>query len=426
VTTRGSKGRGTDPCAALLAVRAQTDRLCAGLTAEDCVVQPMDDASPTKWHLAHTSWFIETFVAPRLRRGYQPIDPRYPFLFNSYYEALGPRHERPRRGMLTRPTLDEVRDYRRRIDALLAEAGDDLDRDTGRALVLALHHEQQHQELILTDLKYLLAQNPLRPAYREARPPPAASEVAPLEWVEQQGGLRSIGAAQGYGLHDFTFDNECPPHQAFVAPHALASRLVTCGEYLAFMEDGGYATPSLWLSDGWALVQAQHWQTPLYWRREGGELHVHTLDGERSLRPDEPVCHLSYYEAEAYARWAGARLPTEEEWESAAGGHPIDGNLLEADALHPRAAVEGSGARPLQLFGDVWEWTQSAYLPYPGFRPFAGEYGEYNGKFMINQMVLRGGSCLTPRSHLRATYRNFFPPSARWQMTGVRLARDLP
>jgi ergothioneine biosynthesis protein EgtB len=414
-------------CAALLEVRAQTERLCANLSPEDCAVQAMDDASPTKWHLAHTTWFLETFVLPRLRRDYRPFDPRYAFLFNSYYESLGPRHERPRRGLLTRPSIREVLDYRHRVDEVLEQASEDIDEDTARAIVLALQHEQQHQELILTDIKYLFAQNPLHPAYREKRERPHAVARAGLRWVELPGGLQWIGVTQGWGLDDFAFDNECPRHQAFVAPHALGSSLVTAGEYLAFMEDGGYATPSLWLSDGWSTVQSQRWQAPLYWRRDGADFQLMTLEGERPMLLDEPVCHVSYYEADAYARWAGARLPTEEEWEAAARDLPVAGNLLDSDELHPRAATQGGerGDPPVQLFGDVWEWVGSAYLPYPGFRPFAGSFGEYNGKFMVNQMILRGGSCFTPRRHVRASYRNFFPPSARWQMSGIRLAKDI-
>jgi ergothioneine biosynthesis protein EgtB len=414
---------GTNPCAALLEVRAQTERLCAPLSPEDCVVQAMDDASPTKWHLAHTTWFIETFVLPRLRRDYRPLDTHYGFLFNSYYESLGPRHARPKRGLLTRPTLAEVLSYRRRVDEVLAEAGGDLDRETTRAAVLALHHEQQHQELILTDIKYLLAQNPLHPAYREPRLRPTVVAPQPLRWHPVEGGLEFVGAKGGFGLADFAFDNESPRHRRYLEPYALGSRLVTAAEYQAFIDDGGYAEPSLWLSEGWSTVQSLGWQAPLYWRRDGGGFLLTTLEGERPLAPDEPVCHVSYYEADAYARWAGARLPTEEEWEVPATGLPIEGNLLDSDELHPRPA--GGDAKPQQLFGDVWEWTQSAYLPYPGFQPFAGDFGEYNGKFMVGQMVLRGGSCFTPRSHLRASYRNFFPPAARWQMSGIRLARDL-
>jgi ergothioneine biosynthesis protein EgtB len=388
----------------------------------------MDDASPTKWHLAHTTWFLETFALPRLRRDYRPPNPSYAYLFNSYYEALGPRHERPKRGLLTRPGLGEVMDYRHRVDALLAEAAEDIDLETGRILVLAMHHEQQHQELILTDIKALFGQNPLRPEFRTGKAHASLGGAAgPLRWVEREGGLQWIGAAEGRDLSDFVFDNESPRHRTFVAPHASASRLVTCGEYRDFMRDGGYENPSLWLSDGWSTVQAQGWRAPLYWRAQDGVYRLLTLDGERPIADDEPVCHVSYYEADAFARWAGARLPAEEEWEAAAQGIPVEGNLLDSDALHPRPAPS-SLAEPsqgnLQLFGDVWEWTRSAYLPYPGFRPFEGSFGEYNGKFMVNQMVLRGGSCFTPRSHLRATYRNFFPPAARWQMSGIRLARD--
>ncbi len=411
---------------ALLEVRALTERLCATLTPEDCAVQAMEDASPTKWHLAHTTWFIETFVLPGLLPGYEPIDERYGFLFNSYYESLGPRHERPKRGLLTRPTLSEVLDYRHRVDGVLAHAEGEPDVETARAMVLALNHEQQHQELILTDLKSLFGQNPLRPAYREARGLAPAPELAPLQWIERAGGLHWIGTNEGRDLHDFVFDNESPRHRAFVPTHALASRLVSCGEYRDFILDGGYETTRLWLSEGWRQVQAEGWRGPLYWRRDGEVQLVFTLEGERPIAEDEPVCHLSYYEADAYARWAGARLPTEEEWEVAAREAPIEGNLLDADVLHPRplGQADRASAPIAQLFGDVWEWTGSAYLPYPGFRPFEGAFGEYNGKFMVNQMVLRGGSCLTPRSHLRASYRNFFPPAARWQMSGIRLARD--
>ena len=431
MSSSGSKGM-TGACAALLEVRAQTERLCAPLSPEDCAVQPMDDASPTKWHLAHTTWFLETFVLPRLRPDHRPFDPRYGFLFNSYYEVLGPRHERPRRGMLTRPPLSEILDYRHHVDKALAKAGEDLDQETTRAIVLAMNHEQQHQELILTDLKYLLSQNPLRPAYREARGSTVRAPAAELRWpaaearwIDHLGGVETVGAPMGYELSNFTFDNECPRHQEF--PRAARAGLPSgdlrrvCGLHRGRRLPQAGAS---WLSEGWSTVQAQGWQAPLYWRREGSEFRLLTLEGERPLVAAEPVCHVSYYEADAYAHWAGARLPTEEEWEVAARGQPVEGNLLDSDELHPRPAAASVGAG--QLFSDVWEWTRSAYLPYPGFRPFAGDFGEYNGKFMINQMVLRGGSCFTPRSHLRPTYRNFFPPSARWQMSGIRLAKDLP
>ena len=412
-------------------VRRRTETLAAPLSAEDCQVQSMPDASPTKWHLAHTSWFFDTFLL-----GDDPVEPAYAYLFNSYYEAVGPRHPRPARGLLTRPSLDEVRHYRRRVDERLLERIErGLDDDARARVVLGLAHEEQHQELILTDIKHALGASPLRPRYRPAEATGGGRRVgrgaaAPIGWVRREGGLVEIGRAPpGASSEPFAFDNESPRHQTLLRPHALATRLVTAGEYLAFIRDGGYRRPELWLSDGWAEVNAAGWGGPLYWRfpppGEGDGVSVFTLDGERPLDEAEPVAHVSYYEADAYARWADARLPTEAEWEAAAAGAPVDGNLLESGALHPRAAGPGGGAGLAQLFGDVWEWTASAYGGYPGFRPAAGALGEYNGKFMINQLVLRGGSCFTPRSHIRASYRNFFPPAARWQMSGIRLARDV-
>jgi ergothioneine biosynthesis protein EgtB len=414
-------------------VRSATEALCAPLGPEDMVVQTMPDVSPTKWHLAHTTWFFETFVLKRLAGGYQPFDPRYEMLFNSYYNSVGEQYPRPRRGLLSRPTVDEVRAYRRHVDAavdaLLAEA------PAAKApplevIEVGLHHEEQHQELILTDIKHVLCENPVRPVYR-ARPadPDAQRAPRPLGWQALDGGVVEIGHT-GQG---FAFDNERPRHRELLEPFELAERLVSCGEYRAFIEDGGYRRPELWLAEGWDLVRTQGWQAPLYWERSGrdaapGEAaadgwSVMTLDGLRPLRPAEPVCHVSYFEADAYASWAQARLPREAEWEVVAREQRIEGNLLEDiehAALHPRAA-RGTGVT--QLFGDVWEWTASAYLPYPGFARWPGALGEYNGKFMSGQMVLRGGSCATPRRHLRATYRNFFPPSARWQFSGIRLAR---
>ncbi|HJU84593.1 MAG TPA: ergothioneine biosynthesis protein EgtB [Holophagaceae bacterium] len=395
-----------------LAIRRATEALTAPLSPEDMTVQSMPDASPVKWHLAHTTWFFETFLLKDLP-GYRPFHPDFAFLFNSYYEALGPRHARPRRGLLTRPSLEEIRAYRAHVDAALQDSVERLD---AGLLELGLNHEQQHQELILTDLKHLLAQNPLRPSY--GAPTRPSAPAAPLAWIPFGEGLFELGH-RGAG---FAFDNEVPCHTVFLQSFELANRPVTNGEYLAFVEDGGYTRPGLWLSDGWALVQAEGWTAPLYWERGPGGWKQFTLAGLRDLDPDEPACHLSYYEADAYARWTEARLPTEAEWERAMAGLPIQGNLLESGAFHPRAAT---GAGLLQGFGDVWEWTCSAYLPYPGFRPAPGAVGEYNGKFMINQMVLRGGSCATSASHLRATYRNFFPPHARWQFSGLRLARDL-
>jgi formylglycine-generating enzyme required for sulfatase activity len=443
------------------AVRGRTTELCAPLSAEDHVVQPMADASPAKWHLAHTTWFFEAFVL-----GGEPFDPAFEFLFNSYYEAVGPRVERARRGMLTRPSLERIHAYRAAIDRRVARALADGSLDAGaRArLELGLHHEQQHQELILTDLKYLLGTQPLSPAYRELpRAAPAAPE--PLAWRGVDGGIVEIGALDA----GFAFDNERPRHRVLVAPYRLATRPIANAEVLAFIADGGYRDHRLWLSDGWQLVQAERWEAPLYWTRAdlidsgpqrskdrkhlainsgpqrskdrkhlasrvspagirpGGDHVVYELAGVRAVDPGETACHLSLYEADAIARWLGARLPTEAEWEHAAseldGNFIGAGNFADAGRLHPERAATTAG-QLAQLYGDVWEWTASSYAPYPGFRPLGGALGEYNGKFMSGQHVLRGGSCLTPAGHVRRTYRNFFPPAARWQMTGVRLASD--
>jgi len=403
-------------------VRATTRALCDGLSAEDCQLQSMDDASPVKWHLAHTSWFFETFVLEAADAGYRAFDPAYRVLFNSYYVGVGARHPRPQRGLLSRPSLQEVQAYRRHVeDAMLHWLEGATDARLLSLVELGLHHEQQHQELILTDLKHHLSCNPLQPAYRAA-PAAASTRHEPQRWVSFEGGLVEIGDdADG-----FAFDNERPRHRAWLEPFALADRLVTQREWRAFIEDGGYARPELWLSEGWDTCQRLQWQAPLYWHRDSAEAEwrMFTLHGEQALEPDAPVFHVSHFEADAYARWAGARLPTEQEWEHAAqlvGRGASEGTLLDDARFHPAPAREGAGLR--QLFGDCWEWTASAYLPYPGFRTAEGAVGEYNGKFMINQMVLRGGSCATPRSHLRASYRNFFPCVARWQFSGLRLAR---
>jgi ergothioneine biosynthesis protein EgtB len=403
------------------AVRAATERLAEPLSPEDTTAQSMPDASPVKWHLAHTSWFFETFLLESVP-GQRPFDPAYRVLFNSYYHSVGEQHFRPERGLVTRPGLAEVRAYRAHVDgaclALLARGA--LSAAQCAVLELGLQHEQQHQELILTDLKHLLARNPLHPTYRP-RPSEAPPRPAPaLAWHAQPPGLREIGYA-GAG---FAFDNEGPRHRVFVHGFALASRLVTNAEYLAFMADRGYARPELWLSDGWAAVCANGWRAPLYWLERDGAWQHYTLAGLREIAPDEPVAHVSAYEADAYARWAGARLPTEAEWEVVASGAEIAGNFVESGRLHPAPLAGAPADGPAQLFGDVWEWTSSAYAPYPGYRPPAGALGEYNGKFMANQLVLRGGSCATPLSHLRASYRNFFHPDARWQWSGIRLARD--
>jgi ergothioneine biosynthesis protein EgtB len=398
-------------------IRRATERLCQPLSAEDCQVQSMDDASPAKWHLAHTSWFFETFVLERGVHDYRPFHPDFRVLFNSYYQSVGQQHPRPRRGLVSRPTLDEVFAYRRHVDEqMLSQLRTESEADAD-IVELGLQHEQQHQELILTDIKHMLSRNPLHPAYQDC-PVAAVAETAALRWQSFGEGIQWIGH-DGSG---FAFDNERPRHRVFIESFELATRLTTNGEFLAFMDDGGYERPELWLSDGWNALQTRGWRAPLYWQQRDGAWHLMTLGGLRALRADEPVCHVSLYEADAFARWAGARLPREAEWEVAAAGAVVDGNFVESGWLHPVPA-RADAAGLTQLFGDVWEWTQSAYSPYPGYQPPPGALGEYNGKFMCNQLVLRGGSCATPRGHMRATYRNFFPPEARWQFTGIRLAR---
>jgi len=406
------------------AVRAASVALAEPLSAEDCALQSMPDASPTKWHLAHTSWYFETFVLEPSLRGYRPFDPAFRVLFNSYYNSVGGQYPRPQRGLLSRPSLAQVHDYRAHVDRELLALLEDRGRSAAmREIVeLGIHHEQQHQELILTDLKHLFAQNPLAPAYRESVAAPvrgARGAVAELRWRAFPGGVREIG----WGGTDFAFDNERPRHRVHLEPFALASRPVTNREVLAFIDDGGYRNPGPWLADGWTAVQQQGWDAPLYWQRRGDAWWTLTLGGARPIEPDEPVTHVSFYEAEAFARWAGARLPTEAEWETAAEAEPVSGNFAGSGVLHPRPAP-ADGRQLAQLFGDVWEWTRSAYAPYPGYRPPEGALGEYNGKFMSSQMVLRGGSCATPADHIRASYRNFFYPEARWQFSGIRLARD--
>lgn len=405
-------------------VRAATTALTRGLVPEDQVVQSMPDVSPTKWHLAHTTWFWETFLLVPHQPGYELHHPEYPFLFNSYYVQAGERHCRAQRGYLSRPTVDEVGLYRAHVDqameAFLEGAGDRHSPEVLYLVELGLNHEQQHQELMVTDLKHVFSVNPLRPVYRE-NPQVQAPDPGPMGWVEVPEGIHAVGWA-GPG---FAYDNEEPRHRCFLEPVSMADRLVTCGEYLAFMEDGGYSRPELWMSAGWAAAQEGGWTEPFYWEKRNGEWWVFTLSGMRPVDPHEPVCHVNWYEADAYARWAGARLPREEEWEVLVAGVPVEGNLVESRRFHPTGVGRASPERPLrQLFGDVWEWTSSPYSPYPGFRTAPGAVGEYNGKFMVNQFVLRGGSCATPASHLRHSYRNFFPPDASWQFTGIRLARD--
>jgi ergothioneine biosynthesis protein EgtB len=383
----------------------------------------MPDVSPTKWHLAHTSWFFETFVLAPFAPSYTSPDPRYAFLFNSYYVQAGERHCRAQRGLVTRPTVDEVFAYRAHVDehilSLIERIGADADHPALLVIELGLHHEQQHQELLLTDVKHVFWMNPLRPAYAP-RAPELLPSTPPLHWHPVPEGVYRVGH-EGDG---FAFDNEGPPHRVFLESFRLASRLVTSGEYLDFVEDGGYRRPELWLSAGWAAVQERKWEAPFYWERgaDSGWTEF-TLAGMRPLDLGEPVCHVSYYEADAFARWAGYRLPTEAEWEVAARGAPVNGTFVEARRFHPAPASDDvQSAAPHQVYGDVWQWTQSPYVAYPGYVPPAGAIGEYNGKWMSDQWVLRGASCATPRSHARVTYRNFFPSDARWQFTGIRLA----
>lgn len=456
-----------------LEVRRLTEALTSGLAPEDMVIQSMPDASPTKWHLAHTSWFFEQFVLIPYLGGYSPLNPTFLYLFNSYYQQAGERHRRDQRGLISRPTVAEVVRYRRQVDLAVLDLLEDLGEDEYPAveslISLGLNHEQQHQELILTDIKHLFSLNPLRPGYTEVQEGAGGAEdVGEAGWIQFDEGVREIGAEDTR----FAFDNEGPRHRRHLAAYELSDRLVTNGEYLEFIEDGGYRRPELWLSLGWAMLESQGRRAPAYWEEVDGGWRIFTLSGERDLDPNEPVAHLTYFEADAYARWAGARLPTEAEWEVAAAESPIEGNFIESGLYHP--APVGRGSKPAettssgrswlisgiatlgavtepaallshdsagirlvrrggagregglrQIYGDLWEWTSSSYSPYPGYRPLPGALGEYNGKFMCNQYVLRGGSCATPASHIRPTYRNFFPPDASWQFTGVRLARDL-
>lgn len=405
-------------------LRKVTESLCAPLECEDYIIQSMPEASPVKWHLAHTTWFFETFVLAEHLPQYELFDPRYRYLFNSYYEAVGPRWPRPQRGVLSRPTVAEVYRYRRHVDEHTAEllSGRHDEELAGGldTLVLGLHHEQQHQELMVTDLKHAWSLNPLHPVYPQA-PPQAGMAPPALRWLDFPGGLAEFGHAGG----GFAFDNESPRHKIHLEGFRLGNRLVCNKEYLEFMNDGGYDRPELWLSDGWAARQARGWSAPLYWHEEAEGWRTVGLAGDQALALNEPVCHVSFYEAEAFARWAGARLPTEAEWEVAAANVLVSGHFLEAGRLAPHAALAADDKGPLfQLYGDVWQWTASPYIGYPGYRPTTGALGEYNGKFMCNQMVLRGASCATPRSHARRSYRNFFPPEARWQFTGIRVAQD--
>jgi len=408
-----------------LRTRALTDTLAAPLSAEDQTVQSMPDVSPTKWHRAHTSWFFETFLLGPDVKGYERFHPAYEYLFNSYYQGVGTPYPRDRRGLLSRPGIREIADYRAHVDGAMAQLLDEpLETRTLELIDLGIHHEQQHQELLLMDIKNVLWSNPLHPAYATLAPQdPEGQTLAPPTWTEHAGGIVEIGH-QGPG---FAFDNECPRHTDLLSPFALADRPVTCREWLEFIEDDGYRRPELWLSDGWAAIRGQDWNAPLYWTRVDDRWHIFTLGGSRPVHANEPVCHISYYEADAYARWAGARLPTEAEWETAASSTgAAGGHFLDTGVLHPTpVSPEGTPSGEPSLCGDVWAWTSTSYAAYPGFEAAAGAVGEYNGKFMVNQYVLRGGSCVTPDGHLRTTYRNFFPPSARWAFAGLRLARNV-
>lgn len=398
-------------------VRQQSESLCEPLSPEDMMVQSCPEASPAKWHLAHTTWFFETFLL-RERPGYRNFHSDFYWLFNSYYNSVSDHPEKKLRASFARPSLSEVMKYRRHVDAAILELLEEgIDEETEQRIVLGLNHEQQHQELLITDIKHALWTNPLRPVYGDSLYMREQTEEQPLDFLSHEGGVVEIGY-QGNG---FYYDNETPRHRTFLEPFAIANRPITCEEYLAFMEDGGYDRPELWLSDGWDIVQKEKWRSPLYWFQHAEEWHAYTLRGEVPLNSlhATPVCHVSYYEADAYARWAGQRLPSEAEWETISVTFPVEGNLLESSRLHPSADLSSS----LKLYGDVWEWTSSAYLGYPGFRPLSGALGEYNGKFMSGTMVLRGGSCVTPASHIRFSYRNYFHPATRWQFSGIRLAK---
>lgn len=417
---RGFRHEPGDAASVYRRVRDATLALCATLVPEDTVAQSMPDASPAKWHLAHTTWFFEQFLLAPFDPAYRRFHAGWDYLFNSYYQSVGPMHARPQRGLLTRPTLDEVVAYRVHVDdamcALLRARGDD--RDAMVRVTLGLNHEQQHQELLLTDILHLFSLNPMEPVFREA-PPISEADPVPLRFIAGRHGIVEIGHAG----HGFAYDNESPRHRALLHPHAIANRCVTNAEFREFIDDGGYRNPSLWLSEGWDIVCRENWTHPLYW--DDALETSFTLGGRDPIDAAAPVCHASFFEADAFARWAGARLPTEFEWEVATQDLPIEGNFADRAVLRPLPAPPtGDPERPLQMFGDVWEWTSSPYIGYPGYRPAAGALGEYNGKFMCGQWVLRGGSCATPAGHVRATYRNFFQSAARWQFCGIRLARD--
>ncbi len=416
-------------------VRQATMQFCEPLTPEDMMVQSCPGASPVKWHLAHTSWFFETFVLSEFVAAYQPFNPEFRWLFNSYYKSLGEMPEKKLRASFSRPPLEQILAYRCHVDAAIARLLEQTPEDEAlRRIALGLEHEQQHLELIATDIKHALFTNPLHPAYITAEATGQEIMAPPLEWCAfspGHPGIVEIGVtpdpASPISMDSFAFDNETPRHPVYLAPFRLASRLTTCAEYLAFIDENGYSRPELWLSEGWDTMRAEGWQAPLYWQRDPGTKagwSIYTLNGFRPLDElsETPVCHLSFFEADAFARWSGHRLPTEFEWEFVAAQQPVTGNMLEQQALHPTAAVTSNQIQ--QMYGDVWEWTQSPYTGYPGYKPLPGALGEYNGKFMSSQIVLRGGSCVTPQKHIRDTYRNFFSPGTRWQFSGFRLARD--
>lgn len=402
-------------------VRGATETICQPLAPDDYGLQAMPDVSPAKWHLAHCSWFFETFLLKTFLPGYRPFHPQFEFMFNSYYQQVGEPFARAQRGLLSRPTVQEIFQYRAHIDAAMLELFESVNethwKEVASRATLGCHHEQQHQELLLTDIKYNFAINPLRPVYRADLPVTAVCASQSLNWIEQPGGVLEVGNDG----KEFSFDNEGPRHRLLLSSYAVSGRLITNGEFLAFIEAGGYRRPEFWLADGWRTACQQAWQAPLYWEKIDGRWWLFTLGGMRALNEHEPVCHVSFYEADAYARWAGKRLPTEAEWEIIARRMAIEGNLRESGYLHPVPAKAPCSG---QFFGDVWEWTNSSYSAYPGYKPSAGALGEYNGKFMVNQLVLRGGSCATPLTHIRASYRNFFYPADRWQFSGIRLAED--
>ena len=405
-------------------VRNFSHKLCKPLVTEDYVIQSMPDVSPTKWHLAHTSWFFEAFILSKAEKNYKSLHPQYNFLFNSYYVQVGERHTRAYRGLLSRPTVEQVYEYRSYVDKnmlhFLENSDDKTFNDFAFVVEVGLNHEQQHQELLITDIKHVFSVNPLKPVYKEISYE-QTNNIPPLEWMNFEEGIYEIG----FGENTFCYDNETPRHKEFVQSFKLGTRLITNKEYIEFMEDGGYKNAALWLSDGWATVEKENWNAPFYWEKKDDEWWNFTLNGFRKVELNEPVCHVSFYEADAFAHWSGSRLPTEAEWETASTNIQIKGNFVESEKFHPTPIESNDGEKTLrQLYGDVWEWTRSSYAPYPGYKPLPGALGEYNGKFMSSQMVLRGGSCATSETHIRKTYRNFFPPNARWQFMGIRLAKE--